>query len=375
MSARPFTGPVLLVGGGADREDVRWAAGFDAPDPFLFLLHGNRRHVVVSPLELGRALRTGNDLECHGIDDLGLEGEERRSYGAQAAALLRRLHVREVGVSARCPVGLVRQLEERAVRATVLPDPVFPMRLQKTENEILALRRSQRAAVAAMKAAMGLIAGSTPGKGGRLEEGGRVLTSERVKTRIEQVLLESQCVCEDLIVAGGEQGVDPHERGSGPLRAGETVVMDIFPRSRVSGYWGDITRTVIRGEATPEQRRLYATVLRVQKAAVGRVRAGVTGAEIHAGVCADFEAAGYRTGKVDGIPRGFIHSTGHGVGLEIHEGPSVGPLGGPLEPGQVITIEPGLYYPGVGAVRIEDTVVVTETGCEPLATCTKRFEL
>jgi Xaa-Pro aminopeptidase len=182
-------------------------------------------------------------------------------------------------------------------------------------------------------------------------------------------------VGDDVIVAGGDQGVDPHERGQGPLFARQPIVLDIFPRSRVSGYWGDITRTVIRGPATPGQLRQYQTVLRAQTRALAAVKPGVTGAAIHALVCEEFAKAGYKTESVGGLPRGFIHSTGHGVGLEIHEAPSVSPAGTALEPGHVITIEPGLYYPGVGGVRIEDTVVVTETGSSLLARCPKVFEL
>ncbi len=374
MSARRKPQTLLLIGGGADEVDVSWAAGFTAPDPFLFLQHGEEKHVLVSLLELGRARRVPG-LHAHTPDDLGMDAATRRSYGAQALALLRKLRLRSVGVSPRCPVGIVREIEAAGLKVQVAKDPIFPGRLLKTEDEIHALRLSQRAAVAAMNAATTLIAASAPGRGRRLEEGGKPLTSERVRARIEQALLEHNCIGEDIIVAGGDQGVDPHERGHGTLFAGQPIVLDIFPRSRASGYWGDITRTVIRGPASPEQQRLYATVLRAQSQALRAVKPGVTGADIHAGVCAVFEQAGYRSGRIDGVPQGFIHSTGHGVGLEIHEGPSVSPSGGVLEPGHVITIEPGLYYPGLGGMRIEDTVVVTARGSSLLATCPKVFEI
>jgi len=187
--------------------------------------------------------------------------------------------------------------------------------------------------------------------------------------------LHQDCQADEIIVAGGDQGADPHERGHGPLRAGETIILDIFPRHKQSGYWGDLTRTVIKGKPAAAQRKLYQAVKQAQEGALQQVRAGVTGAEIHDGVCRTFEALGFKTGERNGIHQGFIHSTGHGVGLEIHEAPSISPAGGPLEAGQVITIEPGLYYPGLGAVRIEDTGVVTETGIQLLASCPKVFAL
>jgi len=273
-----------------------------------------------------------------------------------------------VTVSPDCPVGVARALEAGGVRVRVATGNLFPERLKKSPVEIRALREAQRAAVSAMAVAVGMIRSSRILADGTLDLGGMPLTSERVRAGIEADLLQRNFVAEaDIIVAGGDQAVDPHERGHGKLFAGQTIVLDIFPRSRRTGYWGDITRTVLRGKPSAAQRKLFQTVLQAQRAALAQVRPGVSGAEIHEGVVERFEAAGYVSGMKDGVPQGFIHSTGHGVGLDIHEAPSVSPAGGPLEAGQVITIEPGLYYRGLGGVRIEDTVLVTDTGCSPLA--------
>lgn len=373
---RTSKGPLLLIGGGADDVDVRYACGFGAPDPFLYVEKGGERHVVVSMLELGRAQACGKTLQAHTPDRLGLKGTKGRGLGDQAVALLQHLNVKRILVSGRCPVGVVRHLEKAGLTVQIKKDPVFPGRLVKSAEEIKALRASQRATAAAMKAARGMIADTRAGSDGvLLTPDGNPLSSERVRHRIEQVLMEADCRADETIVAGGNQGVDPHERGFGPLHAGELIVLDIFPCSKVSGYWGDMTRTVLKGTPRPEQRHLVQTVLAAQRAALSRVKPGVTGKEIHEGICEQFLEAGYETGLVDGIPQGFIHSTGHGVGLEIHESPSVGPNGGELEVGQVVTIEPGLYYRGVGGVRIEDTVVVTESGCSLLARCGKEWIL
>lgn len=367
-----FKGNLLLIGGAADAVDVRYACGFTAPDPFLFLQRGGQRHLLVSLLELGRASALGGNIQCHTPDSLGLAKSARRHLGKQAAGLLKHLGLKQVKVSPVCPVGIVRDLEKAGIRVLVKQPPLFPQRLVKTEAEIRMLRSSQRAAVSAMKAALACIRESRPDRQRRLRApDGSVLTAEQVRRVIEIKLMECECAADEIIVACGDQGVDPHERGQGPLMSGEWIVLDIFPQSKLHGYWGDITRTVMKGTPTAEQKHQYQTVLRAQKAALAAVRPGVSGKEIHEGICRRFKEAGFETGMIDGRPQGFIHSTGHGVGLEIHEAPSVSPVGGPLEPGQVITIEPGLYYPDLGGVRIEDTVVVTGEGCSLLARCSK----
>ena len=376
MTTKKSTSPLLLIGGGADAVPVRYIAGFTAPDPFLFVSVRGESHVLVSMLELGRARRAATGLTCHTPESLGLGRAERRDLGKQALALARHLKLKTAHVSRQCPVGVARALEAGGVRVRLAREPLFPGRLCKNEAEVAHLRSAQRASARAMRGAMDCIAAAEIGPEGRLlTPEGEPLTSERVRAGIEVSLLEDQCGGDEIIVAGGDQGVDPHERGHGPLYAGHTVVLDIFPRSKSSGYWGDMTRTVLRGTASREQKRLYRTVLDAQKRALDRIAPGVTGKEIHQGVCEDFKTAGYETGMRDGVPQGFIHSTGHGVGLDIHEAPSISPAGGPLEEGNVITIEPGLYYKGVGGVRIEDTVVVTADGFAFLERCRKVFEL
>jgi len=371
-----YTSPLLLIGGGADALPVRYATSFQAPDPFLCLLKGSERHLLVSILELGRAQRLEGEVQCHTPDSLELPLSVRRNLGKQAVALIRHLGLKRVYVTPQCPVGVVREMEAGGLKVLLSPEPVFPSRMIKREDEIALMRESQRSAVAAMKRAVDVIHRAGVDEKGRLLNGsGKILTSEEVRLEIENVLLERQCAADDIIVAGGDQGVDPHERGFGPLRAGETIVLDIFPYSKKTGYWGDMTRTVIKGRPTRRQLHLYQTVLTAQRDAIRKLKPGVTGKEIHEGVIKCFENAGYETGMRNGVPQGFIHSTGHGVGLEIHEGPSIGPSGGPLKEGHVVTIEPGLYYLGIGGVRIEDTLVVTASGSSLLGRCRKVFEV
>ena len=204
---------------------------------------------------------------------------------------------------------------------------------------------------------------------------GKSLTSERVRYLIHHRLLELDCVAEHTIVACGTAGCDPHEEGSGALQAHQPIVIDIFPRSASTRYFGDITRTVVKGGASDRLKGMYETVRRAQELAFSQVHSGADGVAIHRGILELFEQAGYATGERDGRMQGFFHGTGHGLGLEIHEAPSISSRGGPLEAGHVVTVEPGLYYADVGGVRIEDVVAVGDDGCRLLTRFPKFLEL
>jgi Xaa-Pro aminopeptidase len=273
------------------------------------------------------------------------------------------------------PAGVFQALVKKGINVSILAEVVCPERKIKTKEEIICIRDSQRAAVAAMNAGIALIASARIGRGNHLRTGKEILTSETVRRTIHKTLIDHDCVGLETIVAGGDQGTDPHERGHGQLYAGQSIILDIFPRSEKTGYWGDITRTVCRGNASPELKRLYNAVKASQAAALRAVKPGICADEIHTVVKTVFTQRGHETKEVDGRHVGFIHGTGHGVGLDIHERPRIGTSGEILELGNIITVEPGLYYPGLGGIRIEDTIVVTAKGWRYLAPCEKKFEL
>jgi len=216
-----------------------------------------------------------------------------------------------------------------------------------------------------MAAAEGLIEQSTTGANGQLLVDGEVLTSERIKEAIEITLLEHGCGLDETIVACGESAADPHDRGSGPLYANEPIIVDIFPRNKSTKYHADMTRTFCKGEPDETLAEWYDLTERALAAALDAVEAGNTGEDVHAAACEVYEDAGHPTLRADpSTETGFIHSTGHGVGLDVHERPRLSTDGGDLVAGQVITVEPGLYDPAVGGVRIEDIVIVTDDGYE-----------
>jgi Xaa-Pro aminopeptidase len=205
---------------------------------------------------------------------------------------------------------------------------------------------------------------------------GSPLTSERLRAVIDCAILQVCGLAGNTIVAGGRQGCDPHERGFGKLRANEPVIIDIFPRSQKTGYFGDITRTVVRGRASEAVRKLYDTVLQGQKIGFEKIRAKVRTADVHKAVQKFFVQQGYRTGRHDGHMEGFFHGTGHGLGLDVHEAPRMGASSTEmLRPGHVVTVEPGLYYPEIGGVRLEDVALVTAGGAKNLTRFEKVLEI
>ncbi|MCF7848415.1 MAG: M24 family metallopeptidase [Kiritimatiellales bacterium] len=373
---KELTGIIMIAGSSPSTTNIRYLSNFPPPDPFLFMKTAEQNYLVVSSMEKGRAQKESKPgTIVLSVKDLSLRQASRRKQGAWALALLRKLKMTRVKVPADFPAAVFQILEKKGIKVTVLGKSPCPERSVKSKEEIACLRESQRAAVAGMKKAIRLIAAASIDSKMQLRIGKELLTSEIVRRAVHATLIEHDCIGMDTIIAGGDHAVDCHNKGHGPLYAGQAIVMDIFPRSEKHGYWGDITRTVCRGPASPELKKLYNTVKAAQQGALRMVKPGISGDEIHKGIQALFEKRGYKTGCTDGKNEGFTHGTGHGVGLNIHELPGIGTVKNRLEPGNVVTIEPGLYYFGLGGVRIEDTVVVTEKGWKYLAPCEKTFEL
>ncbi len=367
----PLTSPVLIAGAPQDRPDIRYATGFTAPDPVVFLQAGRRKHLVVPGMELERARRVARGVCLWSSESLPGRAGLKRSLSGWALALLRRLAIGAVVVPPDFPVAAARRLERAGIRVRVAGDALFPRRQVKTETELARMAECQRAAVRAMRVAVRHLARARADARGVLRLGRRPVTSESVRALIDRELLACRCTGPGTIVAGGTQAADPHEPGFGPLRQGEAIVIDIFPQHMDHGYWGDLTRTVVKGPPPPALLRMYRAVKAAQASALAVVKAGAPGSRVHDAAVRTLRQRGFQTGS----DQGFIHSTGHGVGLAIHELPRVGPHGGRLRAGNAITIEPGLYYRETGSVRIEDLVVVTPGGWRPLAVCEHFFQV
>jgi Xaa-Pro aminopeptidase len=290
------------------------------------------------------------------------------------AVVLEELGVTELLVPSSLGVEHADRLRERGFRVTWKRDPFFEERVVKRDDEVAAIEATQRATERAVARAIDILRESDI-RGDRLYRDGEVVTAEMLRRVMHLSMMEDECLGQHTIVAPGAQGVDPHNEGSGPILPHQSLVLDVFPRSIRTRYFADMTRTVVRGRASDELKRMYDTVLAAQLRGIELVRDGADGGEIHREVVAVLERAGYQTGMVDGRMQGYFHGTGHGVGLDIHEAPSISRRGTTLRPGHVVTVEPGLYYPRWGAVRIEDMVLVTADGCRNLTEFPKTLEI
>ncbi len=363
---------LLFIGDSLCDQDMYFLSHFLAGDRFT-LLAGDEVHLLVSSMEEGRAKKESIADRVISTSDYGIM-EKLKASGKPDDAYLEVLKdflsdnsIKRLGVPYRFPAGIYRSLL-KDFEVSILDSPVSRWRAVKTKDEIDAITAVQRACERAMLLAVGAISRSRP-RGDRLYLDGELVTSDKIRAIIEIALLERGCDAVDTIVAGGTDAADPHARGSGPLPADSPIVIDIFPRSRSSRYFADMTRTVLKGEASLDVKEMYDAVQDAQQIGLDAIVAGVPGKEVHSRVCQAFLDHGYpeREGK------GFTHSTGHGVGLNVHERPSLGLAEDILEANNVVTVEPGLYYPEIGGIRLEDLVVVTAQGCENLTSFERRL--
>ncbi len=357
--------PPLLFADTATSADQLYFSRVGVHDPFIAFGIGKKRLTVQSALEFGRIKKARTFDAVLPLEAWRARAEarypRRRAGPAEIIAELARAYrVRGFRVPDDFPVALYLRLRALGVRVEPANGPMFPEREIKTDAEATAIREGNRLSAAGFAAAEAILRAARP-KGRFLRHAGRTLTSEHLKFAIESAILREGGVSLDTIVAGGDQACDPHNRGSGPLRAHDLIILDIFPRVTETGYYGDMTRTFLRGRASDAQRKLVAAVRAAQLAALKVIRTGVDGRAVHQRVCDTFLAAGYKTRTTKNGSVGFFHGTGHGLGLAIHEMPRLSPtISMPLQRGAVVTVEPGLYYPGLGGCRLEDVVQVTD---------------
>ncbi len=373
------SGPArLIVAASEESADILYATKFFAPDAFLFLEQNGRTTILLSDLEVDRGRKAARVDEVLSFSEFATE--HKKTLGSQptfakvAAHFLKTRRVRRAVVPGSFPLALSMQLAREGV--TVAPPTkglFFPDRLHKTPEELAHLRRALEITQTGMARGMEVLRAAKVTRG-ELVWGGGVLTSERLRAEIDTAIVRLGGAPKDTIVAGGEQACDPHERGTGPLRAGELIILDIFPRDTKTGYYGDLTRTVIKGRATDAQRKLWETVREGQRRSLAGIRAGADGKPLHDGTKKFFKDQGFPTELRDGRHVGFFHGTGHGLGLELHEEPRFQKTRS-FAAGMVFTVEPGLYYPGLGGVRLEDVVAVTKKGYEMLSDFEQRLEI
>ena len=359
----------LMVSESTHNADMYYLTRFLAPDPFTYLRTRDEELIVVSQMEYGRAkkeskidVRSGLDYGM--VEKIKSTGDPRKGFCEFLLELLNREDATCIAVPLNFPIYIGDELRDSGIKVNPVDGLIESERMIKGPDELVFIKKAQHACEEAMQVAVDMVKQAKV-RDGLLTTGDGVLTAEKIKARMTYHLIELGCEIDDLIVAPGKQAADPHCSGSGPLMANEPVVIDIFPRLQRERYYADMTRTISYGEPSSELKEMYDAVLTAQEQAIAMIRSKVTCSEIHGVVCDVFENRGYGTIR-GGDTVGFIHSTGHGVGLDIHENPSISDNDYELSAGNVITIEPGLYYPDLGGIRIEDLILVKKDSYENL---------
>jgi Xaa-Pro aminopeptidase len=334
--------------------DMLYATGFSVPDPILYLEQNGKKTILLSDLELGRGRKEATVDEIASLsaiqDSLEKRLKKKPTIQQSVTEFLRKRRVKRAEVPADFPLGLAVALREAGIQVAPVDGLFYSAREFKAAAEVKKLERAIE-----------------------LTEIGLARAYEILRAEIDCAILRAGGTPTNPIVAGGDQACDPHNRGSGPLKANSLIILDVFPRDSASGFYGDLTRTVLRGKASTAQRKLWETVLEAEELAFRGIAPGKSGQELQDSVKTFFKDSGYPTEEKDGQWTGFFHGLGHGLGLEVHEALRMGTT--KFKVGQVLTVEPGLYYPGIGGARHEDDGIVTQTGFKVLSKFPKVLEL
>ena len=369
----------LIIDKSESNADLFYKTRFFVPDPCIYIENKGKRILVLSDLEIdrGREEAKVDTVLSYSeyIKKLPLNKRKKVSFTEIVDLIFKEQKIKSVSVPGRFPLKYADGLRKLGYKITAKKsDPFFEQRLKKNKDEVRSLKHSLRKTADAIKVAVTIISLSKI-KNNKLYYKNKLLTSEIVKGEINSSLSRWGYSATHTIVASGVQGSMPHHSGTGPIIASTPVVIDIFPRSQQTGYFGDMTRTVIKGAPSKEIKKMYKVVLEGQKIGLSKIKHGVKSADVHKAIIDYFDRSGFKTGNIEGKQQGFIHSTGHGLGLEIHEPPRVGMGDEILQSGNVVTVEPGLYYEKLGGIRIEDVVLVRKNGCEILSKFPKKFQV
>lgn len=366
---------VLIVGDTERMMELRHEVPVQITDSFFYAEVGGERLIAIWNFEIDRIRGAGveaefRELERYRPEELARQGLDTYAFGDEMALrVVRDFGLTKAAVPRRFPLGIADRLRTEGIELVIDQRLFDDRRRVKNDQELAGVRRAQRAAEAGMAAARELLARAERANGG-LAVDGEALTCELLKEHVERAFAKKGCTADDFIVSHGPQTAVGHDMGSGAIAPDDVVMLDLFPRDRETGCFADMTRTFVVGRPPEEIPALHSECKEALDRAVEAIRPGVHGKDLHRLVCDFFASRGYPTQltKADGevLRDGFYHATGHGVGLAVHEQPSIGRIGEPFVAGDVLAIEPGLYRHGVGGVRLEDLVLVTDDGCEVL---------
>jgi len=369
---------ILMVAASEGDANMLYAAGFFVPDPFIFFEHRKTKYLVMSDLEIDRAKKQARADKVLSLSEYQRKLRDRGRNPTLVDILdllFRERNIRSLIVPANFSVLIADQLRAKGFSVQIKRDPFFSEREFKKSQEVRHIIDSLRVATLGLEAGIDALKRAKIKRDGYLYLDSARLTSETLKRYVNTTIMAEGWIPSHTIISSGNQCVDPHHEGSGPIRANTSIIFDIFPRSQKTGYFGDLSRTVVRGRASERLKEIYATVQAGQKIGFDLIRDGINGREVHEKILELFAAKGFSTGRIAGRMQGFFHGTGHGLGLDIHEAPRIAPVDATLRSGHVVTVEPGLYYLGIGGVRLEDVVLVTAKGNRNLTDCPQFLEI
>ncbi len=358
--------------------DLYYATKFMAGDPFAFFQLKGKKYMVMSDLEIDRAkkeAKVDSVLSLTHYKDIAAKKNDDPSKVDVIHEVFRDFGVKHLVMPQGSSFAMVDELRQRDYLVEAGPAPFFQERYQKTKEERKYIEQSQKVVFSTIRMVKDVLKRSRI-RNNRLVYKGKPLSSEGVRNMIDVFLMERGFIAQDTIVSCGKDSVDPHSLGHGLLRPHSSIIVDVFPKSAKTQYYGDATRTFCKGRAPGGLRRMYATVKKGQEMGLRMVKSGMKGKKIHEAIVDFFTNQGFPTREQKGRMVGFFHGTGHSIGLEVHEEPArINQSDYRLRTGNVFSVEPGLYYPAIGGVRIEDLVYVTKKGCEILSSYPKKLEI
>ena len=370
---------ILIIADSERNSNMYYATGFMASDPFVYIQQGNRKIMITSDLELDRARSQSKADKVLSLSKyeriIKKRGGTPSGLIGVVTAALREMKIKKLLVPADFNVEYADFLRKNGFKLEVKKGPFFASREIKSEEETGHIVRTLLETERAIRKAIDCIKKSKVKNGFLVSMRNSQITSESIRQIINVELMKVGCTAKHTIVSCGEQSCEPHNVGSGPLRANEPIIFDVFPRDEQTGYYADISRTIVKGKAGRSLRKMYRAVASAQKLVFESARNGARGDLIHRNVMKHLTSLGFKTGKTKGKMKGFFHGTGHGVGLDVHELPQISKAKCTLKTGNIVTVEPGLYYPGVGGVRLEDMILITDNGCVNLTKFPKELEI
>ncbi len=363
----------VMAGNPSTNKSLYRSVRFMVHDAMIAIdLPDGTRALILREIEMDRAKKHARADRVYGYSDFtpagGLSGDRETAAAQATTECLRRNGIMNVIGDRTLPLIYIDEMQAAGMTVELDIEMGVTDRRVKDSQEVAHLKQSQKVTEDAMRMACETVAHATAGSDGALRVGEDPLTSERLRTLIDTYLLERNFFNPPCIVAGGSDGGDCHELGSGPLRTGQPVIIDIFPLDKSSMYNGDCTRTVVHGKIPDEIQKMHDAVIAAKHAGTTAIKAGATGEDVHLATIGVLLDRGYKEGlPTENDDLAFCsmpHGTGHGIGLDVHEPPLLDRNGATLLVGDVVTVEPGLYSHALGGIRVEDMVLVTEKGCE-----------